>query len=97
MSRRVGTKGQVVIEKEIRDRLGIQPGWLALQLLADDHVKIYFVPPPHNRSLRGVLAPYITKTLPPEDWQRVREQAWEAAAREKMAHLGEEPSAESQS
>ena len=33
---KVGSKGQVVIAKEIRDELGIQPGWLALQRVVDD-------------------------------------------------------------
>ena len=33
MAYMVGIKGQVVIAKEIRDRLGIEPGWLTLQRL----------------------------------------------------------------
>ena len=51
MANKVGTKGQVVIDKQIRDRLGIGPGWMALQRLVDDHVEIYFIEPEHNRSL----------------------------------------------
>ncbi len=31
MANKVGSKGQVVIEKEIRDKLGIQPGAGVLQ------------------------------------------------------------------
>ena len=42
----------MVINKEIRKKLGIEPGWLALQRIVDDHVEIYFLPPEHNRSLR---------------------------------------------
>ena len=83
MATRVGPKGQVVISKEIRDRLGVQPGWLALQQVVDDHVEIYFVPPEHTRSLMGSLAKYIQVTVPPgEAWDRAREHAWEEAARE---------------
>ena len=81
----VGTKGQVVIAKEIRKQLGIEPGWLTVQRLVDGHVQIYFVPPEHSRSLKGVLAPYTKQHLPPGEWDRAREAAWEEAARAKMS------------
>jgi len=45
LANKVGEKGQVVIDKTIRDRLGIGPGWLAIQRLVDNHVEIYFVGP----------------------------------------------------
>ncbi len=67
MAHVVGPKGQVVIEKEIRDRLGVQPGWLALQVPGDNHVKIYFIPPEHNRSLRGAAKPFIRRQAPPDE------------------------------
>ncbi len=73
----VGTKGQVVIAKEIRDRLGVEPGWVALQQLVGDHVEIFFVPPTHRRSLMGVLGPYIKRRVPEGvAWDEAREQAW---------------------
>jgi bifunctional DNA-binding transcriptional regulator/antitoxin component of YhaV-PrlF toxin-antitoxin module len=72
----VGPKGQVVISKEIRDRLGVQPGWQALQVLADNHVRIYFLPPEHNRSLRGAAKPFIRRSPPAdEEWDDVVAQA----------------------
>jgi AbrB family looped-hinge helix DNA binding protein len=91
MATRVGAKGQVVIEKEIRDRLGVAPGWRAVQRLVDNHVEIHFFPPVrlHNRSLRGVLRPYSNVTVPPEAWHAARERAWEEAAREAEAWLNE--------
>ncbi|MQG32737.1 MAG: AbrB family transcriptional regulator [SAR202 cluster bacterium] len=66
----------MVINKEIRDRLGIGPGWMALQRLAGDHVEIYFVSPEHDESLAGSLAPHIQVSLErgPE-WERAREAA----------------------
>ncbi len=70
----VGPKGEVVIEKEIRERLGVQPGWQALQLLVGEHVEVYFLSPPHNRSLAGCLAPYVTGPASVED-----EELWDAA------------------
>ena len=83
----VGPKGQVVIAKEVRDQLGVKPGWLALQLVVDDHVEIYFVPPEHSRSLKGVLAKYTDVSVSEEDWPKAREAAWEAAARERVERM----------
>ncbi len=83
MSYKVGAKGQVVIAKEIRDQLGVKPGWVALERVVDDHVEIRFVPMgPHRRSLFGILARYVKQSVPEEDWERVREQASEQAAQE---------------
>ena len=77
----VGPKGQVVIAKEIRDCLGIEPGWIALQRLVDDHVELYLLPPEHRRSLKGSLAMYIQAHLGPgEEWGKTREAAWADAA-----------------
>lgn len=77
----VGPKGQVVIAKEIRDRLGIAPGWVALQRVVDDHVEIYFLPPEHRESLKGSLATHIKAAVAPGDqWRRARERAWRNAA-----------------
>ncbi len=88
---KVGAKGQVVIEKEIRDQLGIEPGWLALQRVVDGHVEIRFLPPEHDESLRGILAPYTNVSIAPgEEWDRAREQAWEAAALEKARSWSEQ-------
>ena len=65
----VGSKGQVVIERAIREQLGIKPGWQALQVVVDNHVQIYFLPPEHEESLRGAARPYIRRQPgPDEDW-----------------------------
>jgi AbrB family looped-hinge helix DNA binding protein len=78
---RVGSKGQLVIAKEIRDQLGIEPGWEALQRVVDGHVELHFFPPADNRSLKGILAPYTDVTIGPgEEWNRARERAWREAA-----------------
>lgn len=58
------------------DKLGVQPGWVALQQLVHDHVEIYFIPPEHNRSLAGVLAKYTDVRIPTEEALReARERA----------------------
>jgi bifunctional DNA-binding transcriptional regulator/antitoxin component of YhaV-PrlF toxin-antitoxin module len=85
MATLVGTKGQIVINKEIRDRLGIGPKWLALQRLVGDHVEVYFVPPEHSRSLMGCLAKYTKVHFETEaELDAARERAMEQAARDAM-------------
>jgi len=64
MANVIGPKGQVVIKKEIRDRLGVGPGWKATQRIVDDHVELHFIPPTHNRSLAGILKPFIDANRP---------------------------------
>ena len=81
----VGPKGQVVIAKEIRDRLGVEPGWVALQRLEGDHVEVYFVPPAHRKSLKGSLAGHIKASIAAgKEWDKARDIAWGKAARKKM-------------
>ncbi len=82
----VGAKGQVVIAKEIREHLGVKPGWVALQRLVEDRVEIYFLPPEHSESLKGRLAQYLKVQVPPgEAWHRARNAAWEAATKKEDA------------
>lgn len=85
MAHIVGPKGQVVIAKEIRDRLGVEPGWVALQRLAGDHVEVYFVPPQHRKSLKGSLARHVkTRIAPGQEWDKARIIAWGKAAKRKI-------------
>jgi bifunctional DNA-binding transcriptional regulator/antitoxin component of YhaV-PrlF toxin-antitoxin module len=81
----VGPKGQIVIAKDIRERLGVEPGWIALQVLVDDRVEVFFVPPEHKLSLRGSLLQHTRKRVPAEDWPDARRTAWEQAAEERMS------------
>lgn len=86
MAHRIGPKGQIVIEKRIRERLGVEAGWLAIQQLVGDHVEIYFIPPEHDESLAGILAPHIKNHFPTEDdLCAAREAAWLARAADEMA------------
>ncbi len=84
MATKVGPKGQVVIEKDLRDKLGVGPGWLALQRVVDGHVEITFLPPEHNRSLYGSLGQHTTVRIPLTEgaWDEAREEAREARVKE---------------
>ena len=62
----VGKRGQITIEREIREQLGIKPKDLAVQRVQDGRLVVEFVrpPEPHMRSLAGILGP--SPTLPRE-------------------------------
>jgi bifunctional DNA-binding transcriptional regulator/antitoxin component of YhaV-PrlF toxin-antitoxin module len=83
MAYAVGPKGQVVIAKELRERLGVQPGWVTVQRLAGDHVEVFFVPPEHRQSLKGSLRRYTKVSIPAgRPWGEARAVAWNIAAKE---------------
>jgi AbrB family looped-hinge helix DNA binding protein len=75
MATKVGAKGQVVIERAIRERLGVRPGMLAVQRLVDDHVEVRFVPAAHQRSLAGAARPYIRR-LPSAEERDALDELW---------------------
>ena len=76
----VGTKGQVTIEKSIRDTLGVEPGWRAIQQLEGDRVVIQFRPPKHRRSLLGMLSGPDVPQLDEEAFRSAVERAWDEQA-----------------
>lgn len=84
MGNRVGAKGQIVIDKEIRDQLGIQPGWLAIQRLVDGHLEVRFLPAAHNRSLAGVLGKRTAVRVSSNEWEAAVDGAWQRAASDKL-------------
>ena len=92
MANKVGSRGQIVLDKRIRDRLGIEAGYRVIQLVVDDHVELDFIPPDHNQSLMGVLAPYVTEPIPEsdDDWHAVKALAWKEAAKDKMGMVEED-------
>jgi hypothetical protein len=49
----------------------------------DEQDQSQALPKAHRRSLKGVLAPFIRRTIPADaDWGEIREQAWREAVRE---------------
>jgi AbrB family looped-hinge helix DNA binding protein len=83
---RVGQKGQVVIEKAIRDKLGIEPGSETIQRVVDGHVELHFRRPGHKRSLFGAARPFIKRWPTPEELED-KEIAWGTAAAEDERRL----------
>ena len=72
----IGTKYQMVIDRKLRKRLGIQPGWEAVQWVVGDRLEVRFLPPEHNRSLAGSLRQYAKE--PVTDYAAEKREAWEA-------------------
>lgn len=70
MPSKVGERGQITIEKGIREELGVYAGDQAVQWVEDGHLVVTFVPAPHHRSSFGILADKITKRPDNEDdWE----------------------------
>lgn len=77
MVSRVGERGQITIEKSIREQLGIYAGDEAVQRVEDGRIVIDVVPGRHRRSLAGSLRGRATRTPPDETWEELRRAAWE--------------------
>ena len=77
MGSRVGERGQITLEKAIREELGIYAGDEAVQRIEDGRIVIEVVPGRHRRSLAGSLRPKVRRTPPNESWATLRELASE--------------------
>jgi len=78
MTSRVGERGQVTIEKAIREELGVYAGDQAIQRIEDGRVILEFVPAPHSRSLAGSLRDKVKRWPKDESWAAVRDAAAES-------------------
>lgn len=78
MASRVGERGQVTIEKAIREELGVYAGDQAVQRVEDGRVIIEFVPAEHRRSLAGSLGEKVRRWPPDERWPTLRDAASDA-------------------
>jgi AbrB family looped-hinge helix DNA binding protein len=79
MTSRVGERGQITIEKAIREQLGIYAGDETAQRVEDGRIVIEVIPGRHRRSLAGVLGSRATRTPPDESWGELRRAAWETS------------------
>lgn len=79
MGSRVGERGQITIEKAIREELGIYAGDEAVQRVEDGRIVIEMVPGRHSRSLAGAAARHIRRRPADESWDALRDAAWATA------------------
>ncbi|HET7676765.1 MAG TPA: AbrB/MazE/SpoVT family DNA-binding domain-containing protein [Candidatus Limnocylindrales bacterium] len=75
---RVGERGQITIEKAIREELAIHAGDEAIQRVEDGRIVIEVVPGRHRRSLAGSLKDKLKRRPDDESWEVLRRAAWEA-------------------
>ncbi len=76
MSSRVGERGQITIEKGIREELSIYAGDEAVQRVEDGRIVIEVIPGRHRRSMAGVLRGKVGRVPPDESWSVLRDAAW---------------------
>lgn len=93
MTSRVGERGQITVEKAIREELDVYAGDEAVQWVEDGHLVVAFVPGPHSRSLAGRLAGNVTRRPTTQDWASIRDAARatpdpERAARDRGGRAG---------
>lgn len=76
MGSKIGERGQITIEKAIREELGIYAGDEAVQRIEDGKIVIDMVPGRHSRSLAGAAKPHIKRRPEDESWDALRDAAW---------------------
>jgi AbrB family looped-hinge helix DNA binding protein len=79
MPGRVGERGQITIEKAIREELRIYAGDETVQRIEDGRIVIEVVPGRHRRSLAGSLKERVRRKPRDESWEALRKAAWETA------------------
>ena len=77
MASRVGERGQITIEKGIREELGIYAGDVAVQRVEEGRIVIEIVAGPHRRSLAGTLKERVSRRPDDESWEALRQAACE--------------------
>ncbi len=76
MASRVGERGQITIEKAIREELSIYAGDETIQRIEGGRIVIDVVPGRHRRSLAGALRGKVGRTPEDEEWESLRDAAW---------------------
>ena len=79
MTSRVGERGQITIEKAIREELSIYAGDETVQRVEDGRIVIEVIPGRHRRSLAGALREKVGRRPDDETWSTLRDTAWDTA------------------
>ena len=85
MTSRVGERGQITIEKAIREELAIYAGDETVQRVEDGRIVIEVVPGRHRRSLAGSLGRKAGRVPPDESWEALRAAAWATPDPDRLA------------
>ncbi len=85
MTSRVGERGQITIEKAIREELAIYAGDEAVQRVEGGRIIIEVIPGRHRRSMAGSLREKIGRTPVDESWEALRQAAWETTDPDRTA------------
>ena len=72
MGSKVGERGQITIEKAIREELSIYAGDETVQRIENGRIVIEVVPGRHRRSLAGQLRNKVGHKPDDESWDRLR-------------------------
>lgn len=91
MPSRVGERGQITVEKAIREELAVYAGDHAIQWVEDGRLVVEFVPALHRRSLAGSLASKVTRRPDDEGWPAIREAARSVPDPDRAARDSEAP------
>jgi bifunctional DNA-binding transcriptional regulator/antitoxin component of YhaV-PrlF toxin-antitoxin module len=78
MTRRIGARGQITIERSIRAELDILAGDEVVQRVEGRRIVLDVIPGPHSRSLAGALGGKVGRVPTDETWSVLRRRAWEA-------------------
>ena len=76
MTSRVGERGQITLEKAIREELAIYAGDETVQRIEDGRIVIEVIPGRHRRSMAGSLRDKLGRTPADESWPAIRDAAW---------------------
>ncbi len=76
MASKVGERGQITIEKGIREELSIYAGDETIQRVENGRIVIDVVPGRHRRSLAGSLRNKVGRMPTDESWDALRDAAW---------------------
>lgn len=85
MVSRVGERGQITIEKAIREELAIYAGDETVQRVEDGRIVIEVVPGRHRRSMAGSLREKVGRQPPDESWDALHQAAWKTPDPDRQA------------